>query len=146
MYVGGRIREHGKTPSSVPRAVPLTSRVVAALEQLPPRIDTRLLFPGPTVKGEVRHLDVHNWRRDEWTPAIKAAGLEHRPPYAMRHTFASFAIAAGVSTFELARMMGTSLEMIERTYGHLLPDALDRGRTALEAFDARTGREEAKAK
>ncbi len=32
-------------------------------------------------------------------------------------------------------MMGTSIEQIEKTYGHLLPDALDRGRAALEAFD-----------
>jgi hypothetical protein len=32
-------------------------------------------------------------------------------------------------------MMGTSVEQIEKTYGHLLPDALERGRAALEAFD-----------
>jgi hypothetical protein len=32
-------------------------------------------------------------------------------------------------------MMGTSIEQIEKTYGHLLPDALERGRTALEVFD-----------
>jgi hypothetical protein len=36
----------------------------------------------------------------------------------------------------IARMMGTSIEQIEKTYGHLLPDALDRGRAALEALDA----------
>ena len=40
-----------------------------------------------------------------------------------------------ISTFEIARMMGTSVEQIEKTYGHLLPDALDRGRAALESFD-----------
>ena len=71
---------------------------------------------------------------------MRAAGLEHRTPYSLRHTFASFAIAAGIATFEIARMMGTSVEQIEKTYGHLLPDALDRGRAALEAFDtAKTG-------
>ena len=58
----------------------------------------------------------------------------------MRHTFASFAIAAGIATFEIARMMGTSVEQIEKTYGHLLPDALDRGRAALEAFDTASSR------
>jgi hypothetical protein len=52
--------------------------------------------------------------------------------------FASFAIAAGIPTFEIARMMGTSIEQIEKTYGHLLPDAIERGRAALEAFDARS--------
>jgi integrase len=57
-------------------------------------------------------------------------------PYALRHTFASFAIAAGIPTFEIARMMGTSIDQIEKTYGHLLPDALERGRIALEAFDS----------
>ena len=35
-------------------------------------------------------------------------------------------------------MMGTSIEQIEKTYGHLLPDALERGRVALEAFDKRS--------
>jgi hypothetical protein len=33
----------------------------------------------------------------------------------MRHTFASFAIVAGIPTFEIARMMGTSIEQIEKT-------------------------------
>jgi hypothetical protein len=30
-------------------------------------------------------------------------------------------------------MMGTSVEQIDRTYGHLLTDSIDRARTALEA-------------
>lgn len=51
-----------------------------------------------------------------------------------RHTYATFSIAAGVNLFELARMMGTSLEQISETYGHLLPDVLDRTRTALDSF------------
>jgi len=30
--------------------------------------------------------------------------------------------------------MGTSTEQIDRTYGHLLPDSLDRARSALDTF------------
>jgi hypothetical protein len=44
-------------------------------------------------------------------------------------------IAAGIATFEIARMAGTSVLQIEKTYGHLLADAVDRGRMALDAFD-----------
>lgn len=57
-------------------------------------------------------------------------------PYVLRHTFASNALAAGVGTFELARVMGTSLEMIERTYGHLVRGADDAFRSRLDAFAA----------
>jgi len=46
-------------------------------------------------------------------------------------------IAAGIATFEIARMAGTSVLQIEKTYSHLLVDAAERGRAALDAFDAR---------
>jgi len=67
-------------------------------------------------------------------PERRFGTLEHRSPYALRHTFASFAIAAGVPLFELSCFMGTSVEQIGRTYGHLLPDSIERARTALDVF------------
>jgi len=39
--------------------------------------------------------------------------------------------------------MGTSVEQIDCTYGHLLPDSIDRTRTALDAFVTRLGTERA---
>jgi hypothetical protein len=54
-------------------------------------------------------------------PAIEASGV--RTPariYDLRSTFASNALAAGVSVFQLARIMGTSVRMIERHYGAML--------------------------
>ena len=56
----------------------------------------------------------------------------------MRHTYASVSIAAGVSLFELSRLMGTSSAMLDKTYGHMLPDALDRARHVLDAFVQRS--------
>ena len=59
-----------------------------------------------------------------WAPAIEASGVR-RPArvYDLRSTFASNAIAAGISLFELAKVMGTSVAMIERHYGSLLDGA-----------------------
>jgi hypothetical protein len=37
-------------------------------------------------------------------------------------TFATFALRAGISTFDLSRYMGASLTMIDRPYGHLARD------------------------
>ena len=84
-------------------------------------------------------IDLHRWRARHWTPALRASGLEHRGPYAMRHTFASWTIAAGLPTFEIAATMGTSLEQLSKTYAHLLPDSADRARQALDAFLAEPG-------
>jgi integrase len=91
--------------------------------------------------GTLAVLDLHRWRRAEWYPALDAAGLPALVPYAMRHTFASFSIAAGVSLFYLARLMGTSVEMIDNTYGHLLPDSEDYLRGLLNTFDLASARD-----
>jgi hypothetical protein len=85
--------------------------------------------------GGLMNLD--NFRRREWAPAIEAAGI--RTPariYDLRSTFASDALAAGVPVFELARIMGTSVRMIERHYGALLDGAGAGITTRLDALDA----------
>jgi hypothetical protein len=55
--------------------------------------------------------------------------------YACRHTFAAWSIRAGVQLFYLSRIMGTSVAMIDASYGHLLPDADEYLRGLLDAYD-----------
>jgi integrase len=129
VLVGGNLRPYGKTAGAL-RVVPLAQLALDALEGHPARIGTPALFT--TKQGTP--IDLHRWRARHWTPALKAAGLEHRGPYAMRHTFASWTIAAGLPTFEIAATMGTSLEQLSKTYAHLLPDSAARARVALDAY------------
>jgi len=55
--------------------------------------------------------------------ALKEAGVlyasdgKKRVPYSLRHTYATMRIAEGVSVFQLAANMGTSVEMLEDFYG-----------------------------
>jgi integrase len=107
-----------KTDASL-RAVPLQARALEALDQLPPGGAGELLFPA---EGG-GYLDLHNFRNRNWKPAQTALGIEpFRRIYDLRHTFATFALRAGISTFELSRYMGASLTMIDRHYGHLARD------------------------
>src|SRR5215212_6850699 len=116
---GGEVVDLGKTERSR-RQVPLSPWAQDALDAIPPRLDTVLIFPA--MRAGILNLD--NFRRREWAPAIEAGGLA-RPAriYDLRSTFASNALAAGIGAFELAKVMGTSIEMIERHYGTLLDGA-----------------------
>lgn len=118
------------------REVPLSGRALEALSDIPEdvRFGTRLVFPGP----RKAHVNLRNFRRREWHPALDAAGVSSRRIYDLRSTFASQALAAGVSVFELARIMGTSVRMIERHYGTLLQGSGDAIRAKLDAFAATT--------
>jgi integrase len=87
-----------KTEASL-RAVPLQGRAIGALNQLA-ESDSQLVFPGE--RGG--YLDMHHFRPHQWRPAQKAAGISRlRRVYDLRHTFATFALRAGISTFDLSR-------------------------------------------
>jgi integrase len=132
----GRLKAYGKTARSR-RRVPLSRRALEALDALPRRLDTRLVFSSPRGK----HLDLENWRRRDWHPALDAAGIPSRRIYDLRHTFATHALAAGLSIFEVARFMGTSVRVIDSTYGHLAhgSEQLARQRLDVWALNGRGG-------
>jgi hypothetical protein len=80
-----------------------------------------LLFPAS--RGGYIGLDTR--RNRDWYPALEAAGIDKRRPYHLRHTLATEALAAGVSIFELARLMGASVKTIDMHYGHLARESED---------------------
>jgi len=127
-YRNGRLK-CTKTEGSV-RAVPLQEIALEAIARLPARADTDLLFP--SLRGS--YFDLHNFRTREWKPAQLAAGITPlRRVYDLRQTFATFALRAGISTFDLSRYMGASLTMIGRHCGHLARDGRDHAINLLDS-------------
>ena len=128
-YRNGRVK-YPKTEASM-RAVPLQARALAALDSLP-RERGQLVFPA----SDGGHFDLHNFRNRYWRLAQETAGIQpRRRVYDLRHTFATFALRAGISTFDLSRYMGASLTMIDRHYGHLARDGREH---AIQLLDAHT--------
>jgi integrase len=129
-YTGGVLKEGGKTDGSV-RAIPLRGKVLDALDAMPKRIDTQILVPA--IRGG--YIDIERFRHREWTPALRAAGLDHRRIYDCRHTFATWAIESGVHLWHLATIMGTSVVQLEDTYARWLKRTDDHIRSAFDAYD-----------
>jgi len=100
---------------------------------------SHLLF---TTGGRALHRNGFNV--DIWRPAVKAAGLPAdrvNGCHMMRHVFASTLISRGVDVRTVAAYLGHSDggALVLRTYSHLMPDAEDRARKALEAALAAEG-------
>jgi len=69
------------------------------------------------------------WNKDSWKKVFKDAVAAAKLPdavvmYALRHTAISEMILAGMDSFIVAKLAGTSVAMIEANYGHLRHDVV----------------------
>lgn len=69
------------------------------------------------------------WTKDLWKDLFKNACVLAGLPsgvvmYSLRHTTISEIILGGIDVFVVAKITGTSVEMIERNYGHLRHDGV----------------------
>jgi integrase len=127
-YANGRLK-HTKTRLSN-RAVPLQAKALEALDRLPAS-DNPILFPN--MRGG--RIDFRIFGRKHWRPAQHKAGIDPvRGLYDLRHTYATFALRAGVPVFAVSRFMGTSIAMIDRHYGHLANDSREHAVSLLDAL------------
>lgn len=74
--------------------------------------------------------DSKPWCRNTWKGPIKhaakAAGLSTEPTaYTFRHSVITDLVIGGVPLLTIAQLAGTSVEMIQKYYGHLLRDAAE---------------------
>jgi integrase len=111
---------------------PLQARALDALDRIRDGNGSALLVP--RARGLPRHPPLPAL---SVAPSQKTAGIERvRRVYDLRHTFATFALRAGISTFDLSRYMGASLTMIDRHYGHLAHDGREHAIKLLDALNA----------
>ena len=69
------------------------------------------------------------FRQKVWVPVLKRLGIRYRPPYQMRHTFATLAISVGENINWVARMLGhqriTTTERYVQSLGEGQREAAD---------------------
>lgn len=67
--------------------------------------------------------DWNMWLQDRWRPACHQAGLSPAPrPYDLRHSFASLMMAQRHQESWVARQLGHSVAMLQKTYWHLIAE------------------------
>jgi hypothetical protein len=110
--------------------VPLQAIAREALDRLP-RSENPILF----ANARGGRIDFRVFGRRHWKPAQAGAGIEPlRGLYDLRHTYATFALRAGVSVFAVSRFMGSSIAMIDYHYGHLARDSREHAVSLLDAL------------
>ncbi len=124
------------TPDAVPEdrrvtpAVPLSDRALEALEAVPPTARHAAHCSPPRRAGTSAST---RGEPASGIPALDAAGIPAEGRTACGTRSRPRRSPAGVSIFELARLMGTSVKVIDRTYGHLAVDSEDAIRARLNA-------------
>jgi integrase len=64
-----------------------------------------------------------------------------RGMHVLRHTAASAWLSAGADIVAVAAWLGDTVETVYKTYAHLMPDADNRGRKAIDQSFRQSGRE-----
>lgn len=82
---------------------------------------SEFVFINPDTKLPWQSSDAF-WK--QWNKVIKKSGIQYRPPYQCRHTYASMLVSKGENLSWVATQMGhVDIEMITRIYAKWIPQA-----------------------
>lgn len=108
------------TKAGKPRHVVLNSAALALVKGLPSRGRSRWLFPQARADKPIDNPTKTFMR------LLERAGIERIRIHDLRHSFASTAINAGASLFEVQALLGHSSPQMTMRYAHLAQDTIRR--------------------
>lgn len=96
--IGGEKTEAGRN-----RIIPICPEGRAYFAEIAARADGDLL-----ISGYDGQKVAENFRKRDYYPMLEQLGIEKKPPHATRHTFASWAVSAGIRPEMLQKILGHS--------------------------------------
>lgn len=126
----GTVEEAGKTAGAL-RAVTLSAPARRALDDTVRHLDQPRIFSRPD--GTL----IRRWGFAEaWHSALAVLELDPRPPYQMRHTFATLALAQGCTLEWVGKELGhRDLSVTRKYYARFLKVVDDRMRALLDQME-----------
>lgn len=100
------------------RYVPLSQSALDMIDQLPRYEKCPWLLPNPKTRKPFTDI------KHPWETARTAAGLDGLHLHDLRHSFASFAINAGVDLFAVGRILGHADHQSTMRYSHIANETL----------------------
>jgi integrase len=132
---GGAYPWRAKTPGSI-RRVPIRRELQRILTA---HIESGYAGERYLIVTPGKDAPIHRVVLARWTErAFTAAGIRYGRTkdaltnHSLRHTFISWLVQSDVSLKKISKLAGTSIEMIDKVYGHLMDDDLTR---ALDVID-----------
>ncbi|WP_421754185.1 tyrosine-type recombinase/integrase [Croceimicrobium sp.] len=116
-------KKQGETQNKKKSRVPMPRRLLRKMKEARKR---------GTHDGYVVHRNQQQIKsvKNSLETVYKRAGIEKITSHTMRHTAASWMVQKGVSLNKVAKYLGTTIQVIENTYGHLEPDHLEEVRAS----------------
>ncbi|SOB98524.1 tyrosine-type recombinase/integrase [Rhodobacter maris] len=125
MAEGERTTNKRRSPAPIPR------KLLAHLK--------RWRAAGARWAVEYQGARVGNIKRG-FAKAAASAGLEDVTPHTLKHTAITWALQGGADKWHVAGFFSTSIETIERVYGHHAPDHMESARDALDGVSRAANR------
>lgn len=114
-----------KTKSGRGRYVTLNAAAVALLDAQPSRDASAWVFPGRGGDKPINNV------RKTMERALTAAGLPHIRIHDLRHGYASLAVNAGATLYEVQHLLGHASPQISMRYAHMADSGLRRASQAV---------------
>lgn len=119
------------------RTIPLTAEFSAFLKEF--GLHEPFMLKPETTQGKARYR--YDFKKSFMAHMAKV-GLKEFTFHDLRRTFASLLVSSGVSPYKVAKWLGDGIGVVEKHYGHLLPNDADINRSWTKSAGEQSTRRE----